>query len=107
MPNKGIIKKFPEAVEKCKTQTEAAEYLGVSKQYVFQLTRRFGITKWRQKNRIHKEIKLAQAVCQQCEEVFYKPINNNPNTFCSKKCQGKWLGTHHGFKKKVETTSAE
>lgn len=99
--NKGIKAKLYEAVEKCDTQREAAAFLGASEQYVYLLTKQLGITKWRQKNREHTKIKSQTFICEDCGNSFSALIiNNNPHRFCNKKCQGRWLGKNHGFKKK-------
>jgi len=101
MPNKLIKERLPLIIDQCKTQREAAELLGASVWYIYYLTRRLGITKWRQKNREYKPIPTERKICQECGEVFtYLPISRNPGRFCSKKCQGKWLGRNYGFKKK-------
>ncbi len=84
-------------VEECKTQREASARLGVSEQYVSILARQLGISKWRQKNRKYKELKEERKICSECGEAFTKLANNNPARFCSKKCQGRWLGKNYGF----------
>jgi len=98
MTNKRIKARLLEIVDECKTQREAASRLGASEQYIYLLTRELGITKWRQKNRIHNKVKTEEKICEECGEVFtLKLLNKNPGRFCSKKCQGKWLGKTHGF----------
>jgi len=101
MPDKGIKKQLLSIVDKCKTQREAALYLNANKQYIYRLTRELGITKWRQKNRIHKPEATKKCFCEECGEVFVVSSNrNNPARFCSKKCQGHWLGNNYGFNSK-------
>lgn len=100
MPNKHIKERLFEIIDECKTQREAARRLDACEQYIYLLCRQNGITKWRQKKRIHKDIPKKTKICEECGEVFTKAaLNNNPNRFCSKKCQGRWLGKNHGFKK--------
>jgi formylmethanofuran dehydrogenase subunit E len=101
MVNKNFKVKLLEIVDECKTQREAARKLKASEQYIYRLTRELGITKWRQKNRVHAPIKGIEKICEECGEVFIKrSANNNPGRFCSKKCQGRWLGKNYGFKHK-------
>ena len=101
MTNKKIKDRLFAIIDECDTQREAAHRLNASEQYVYILTRRYGITKWRQKNRKHSEIKKESKICEECGESFVRLVlNQSPGRFCSKKCQGKWLGKNHGFKKK-------
>ena len=101
MTNKGIKAQLLSIVDECKTQREAALRLNASRQYIYRLTRELGITKWRQKNRVHKEIKLEKKICNECGEVFtIELISKNPARFCSKKCLGRWLGKTYGFNTK-------
>jgi hypothetical protein len=98
--NKRIKERLFQIVDQCKTQREAAGKLGASEQYIYLLTRKYGITKWRQKNRKHVLLKTEKRICEECGEVFTRlVVNKSPGRFCSKKCQGKWLGRTHGFKK--------
>ena len=102
MSNKGIKVRLLSIVDECKTQKEAALKLGASEQYIYLLTRELGITKWRQKNREHRKIKTEERICEECGEVFTrKLLNKNPGRFCSKKCQGRWLGKTYGFNSKT------
>ena len=101
MSNKKIKEQLLDVVDDCKTQRDAAQKLGASEQYIYTLTRQLGITKWRQKNRVHVPLKTVECVCEECGKTFTKyALNNAPGRFCSKKCQGRWLGRNHGFKKK-------
>ena len=101
MTNKAIKERLLAIVDECDTQREAAKRLEACEQYVCVLAKRYGITKWRQKNRIHTKIKSETKVCEECGEAFNRLIlNHNPARFCSKKCQGHWLGKNYGFKKK-------
>jgi len=100
MSNKSIKSRLLDIVDQCKTQREAALLLGASEQYIYILTRELGITKWRQKNRDHKDIKTEKKICEECGEIFYRKIlNNSPGRFCSNKCKGKNLGDNYGFGK--------
>ena len=99
MLNESALSRFLDLVDSCKTQREMAKTLGVSDTYVYFLTRKFGVLKWRQKNRVHKPVKTVSKICKECGELFIKQITNNPGTFCSRKCLGRYLGKHHGFKK--------
>jgi len=98
MANKNISIRLFDIIDQCKTMKEAAQKLGATEQYLYRLTRKYGITKWRQKNRIHKDIKKVTKVCIECEEVFTVEAGNNPTKFCSRKCHGSWLGKNYGFK---------
>jgi hypothetical protein len=100
MPNKHLKEQLLAIVDECDTQREAARRLGTYEEYVQVLTRRCGITKWRQNNRILKSFKTVSKVCEECGEVFTREKQNRPGRFCSKKCQGHWLGKNFGFKKK-------
>jgi len=96
--DRGLKTQLLSIVDECKTQKEASIRLNACEQYIATLTRELGITKWRQKNRIYKRIKIETKICEECGEVFTKKIfSNNPGRFCSKKCQGKWLGKTYGF----------
>ena len=98
MTNKGIKAQLLSIVDECKTQREAALRLDANEQYIYRLTRELGITKWRQKNRVHKAIKMDKKICNECGEVFViRFFSNNPARFCSKKCHGSWLGKNYGF----------
>lgn len=102
MTDKHLKERLLAIVDECDTQREAAKKLGTYDQYVQVLTRRCGITKWRQKNRILKNIKTVNKVCEECGEAFTREAyrNSRPYRFCSKKCQGHWLGKNFGFRKK-------
>tara|TARA_Y100000034_G_C6888455_1_gene408308 strand:- start:1239 stop:1595 length:357 start_codon:yes stop_codon:yes gene_type:complete len=109
MTNKNIKAQLLSIVDECKTQREAALQLNANEQYIYRLTRELGITKWRQKNRVHKEIKMEKKICNECGELFFiRVFSNNPARFCSKKCHGSWLGKNYGFKrKKIEKNKAK
>ena len=99
--NKGIKVRLLSIVDECKTQREASLRLGTSRQYIYRLTRDLGITKWRQKNRVHKFEKTRKRLCEECGEIFVVSIyKNNPARFCSRKCHGSWLGKTYGFNTK-------
>jgi len=101
MANKLVKERLLKVIDQCKTQREAAELLNATPQYIYVLTRQFGITKWRQKNRDHSSLKVEQRICEECGEQFPRYVlNNNPGRFCSKECHGRWLGRNFGFKKK-------
>jgi formylmethanofuran dehydrogenase subunit E len=100
MTNKLIKDRLFAIVDQCDTQREAARLLGATEQYISTLAKTYGITKWRQANRVHTKIKQEQKICEECGEVFTRLVlNQSPGRFCSKKCQGRWLGKNHGFKK--------
>ena len=108
MPNKLIKDRLFAIVDECDTQREAARLLGASEQYIYTLTRKYGITKWRQKNRVHTQTKRETKICEECGEAFVRLIlNDNPGRFCSKKCQGRWVGLHFGFKKGIRSNLIE
>ena len=101
MTNKNIKAQLLSIVDECKTQREAALRLDASRQYIYRLTRDLGITKWRQKNRVHKLEKTRKRLCEECGEIFAVSIyKNNPARFCSRKCLGSWLGKTYGFNTK-------
>jgi len=101
MTNKNIKAQLLSIVDECKTQREAALRLDASRQYIYRLTRDLGITKWRQKNRVHKLEKTKKRLCEECGEIFVVSIyKNNPARFCSRKCFGSWLGKTYGFNTK-------
>jgi formylmethanofuran dehydrogenase subunit E len=100
MTNKGIKKRLLDIVDKYETQRDAAKALNSSEQYIYRITKELGIVKWRQHNRHHLRTKTETKICEGCGEFFQrKMVNKSPGRFCSKKCQGKWLGKSHGFKK--------
>jgi endogenous inhibitor of DNA gyrase (YacG/DUF329 family) len=102
MTDKHTRERLLAIVDECDTEREAARRLGTYEEYIYVLTRRCGITKWRQKNRTLKSIKTVNKICEECGEMFTRETryNNRPCRFCSKKCQGHWLGKTYGFKKK-------
>jgi len=101
MTNKNIKAQLLSIVDECKTQREAALRLDASSHYIYRLTRDLGITKWRQKNRVHKLEKTKKRLCGECGEIFVVSIyKNNPARFCSRKCFGSWLGKTYGFNTK-------
>ncbi len=94
--------KLLEIVDDCKTQKEAAKRLNTSEPYIYLLTQELGITKWRQKNRVYVKPEKDKLICEECGEYFFKKSSSNrKGRFCSKKCQGKWLGKTYGFKKEL------
>ena len=97
--NKGIKDNFFEAVEKCNSAKEVAKMLNATETYICILSKRFGVNKFRNKNRKHTRFKTEKRICQECGEMFVRlVINNNPARFCSKKCQGRWLGRNYGLR---------
>jgi len=97
MPNKGIKNKFLETYDQYKTQSEAAKSLNTTNQYIYTLCRKYGIDKWFQKNRIHKEMGHTHKICEECGEMFTEYVSNNPGRFCSNICKGRHLGKNYGY----------
>lgn len=81
------------------TRKEAALALGVSQTRIFILCRKLGITKWDMNPRKYSTAaKHDIYICKQCNLPF--PVSKylkSPHVFCTKKCQGKYVGTHYGF----------
>ncbi len=93
--------KLKSIVNLCDTGIEAAKLLGISAPRVYQLADKLGITKWKQKN--PKKAALITAVCKECGKEFQRrKIYKMKNIFCSKICQGKFIGRNYGFAKYPE-----
>jgi len=56
----------------------------------------------------HLIMPYIEKICEECGRKFYvKPYNIrevSPRRFCSKFCQGKWVGNHYGFTAHPENT---
>jgi len=90
---------FLENYNKYKTRKEAAEALGVSTTRILYLCRKYNITKWDIKDyRTDNLSKLSSYTCENCKKIFMRPSSSGkPNRFCSKKCQGEYIGKKYGF----------
>jgi len=91
--------KLLDTYEQYGTLKDAAKALGVSAMRVAVLRDKLGIDKWRAKPRGEKtRAKPRIEMCEECHQEFKIPkYRKAPGRFCSKTCQGKYLGRNYGF----------
>lgn len=87
--------KLKDTYDQYNTMKDAADALGVSEMRIWVLCNKLGIDKWRAKSR---DAKPTYHVCENCHEEFSVPrYVKRPARFCSKKCQGKFIGKTYGW----------